>query len=241
MKKLFLVTIILTTILTSCNFSKEGTQNMSKKHSIDPNKPVIALTFDDGPNTTTTIEMLDKLEKYDVVASFFVIGNHINDDTKDVIKRAYDMGCEINNHSRTHKSMTSLTAQEIKDEVEFTDDKVYEITGERTKFFRPPYIATNDVVYDSIDMPFICGYGATDYEEKVSPQERSSKILEQISDGGIILLHDFEGNDKTVEAMDLLIPALIEQDYQFVTVSQLFDVKGVVPSQENGVIYTIVE
>ena len=140
MKKLFLVTIILTTILTSCNFSKEGTQNMSKKHSIDPNKPVIALTFDDGPNTTTTIEMLDKLEKYDVVASFFVIGNHINDDTKDVIKRAYDMGCEINNHSRTHKSMTSLTAQEIKDEVEFTDDKVMKSRANERSFSGHPIL-----------------------------------------------------------------------------------------------------
>lgn len=214
---------------------------MSKKHSIDKSKPVIALTFDDGPNMTTTVEMLDKLEKYDVVASFFVVGNHINDDTKDVIKRAYDMGCEINNHSRTHESMTALTAQEIKEEVEFTDDKVYEITGERTKFFRPPYIATNDVVYDCIDLPFISGYGSTDYEDSVSPQERSSRILEQITDGGIILLHDFEGNSKTVEAMDLLIPALIEQGYQFGTVSQLFEAKGVKPSLENGVIYTAIK
>ena len=214
---------------------------MSKKHSIDPNKPMIALTFDDGPNTTTTVEMLDKLEKYDVVASFFVIGNYIDDSTKEVIKRAYDMGCEINNHSRTHKSMTSLTAQEIKEEIEYTDNKVYEITGERTKFFRPPYIAANDIVYDSVDLPFICGIGSTDYEDDVSPHERSSVILEQISDGSIILLHDFDGNSKTVEAMDLLIPALIEQGYQFVTVSQLFEVKGIEPSLENGVIYTVVK
>lgn len=241
MKKILLSTIILILIFTSCNFSKEGTSNMDRKYSIDPSKPVIALTFDDGPNTTTTVEMLDKLEKYDVVASFFVVGNHINDATKDVIKRAYDMGCEINNHSRTHAAMTSLTGEEIKEEVKYTDDKVFEITGERTKFFRPPYIATNDTVYDSIDLPFICGYGSTDYEDNVSPQERSTKILEQITDGGIILLHDFEGNSKTVEAMDLLIPALIEQGYQFATVSQLFEVKGIEPSLENGVIYTVVK
>lgn len=237
MKKI-IITIILIFSLTGCNLNTEGNSNMN---NIDPNKPIIALTFDDGPNTTTTVEMLDKLEKYGVVASFFVIGNHINDTTEDVIKRAYDMGCEINNHSRTHTAMTSLTAEEIKEEVQYTDDKVYEITGERTKFFRPPYIATNDVVYEAIDLPFICGYGSVDYEDSVTPEERSSKILEQISDGSIILLHDFEGNSKTVEAMDLLIPALTELGYQFVTVSQLFEIKGIEPSLEKGEIYTVVK
>ena len=81
-------------------------------YKIDPNKPVIALTFDDGPNTGTTCEVLDILEKYMVRASFFVVGNNITPETEGVIKRAYDLGCEINNHSKTHSVMPDLTSGE---------------------------------------------------------------------------------------------------------------------------------
>ena len=105
----------------------------------------IALTFDDGPNATTTNDVIDKLEKYDIVASFFLIGNNINDESAKAVKRAYDLGCEINNHSRTHSNMTELSAEDIRAEFEYTDEKVYEITGEHTKFFRPPYISSDSV------------------------------------------------------------------------------------------------
>ena len=79
----------------------------------------IALTFDDGPNATTTNDVIDKLEKYDIVASFFLIGNNINDESAKAVKRAYDLGCEINNHSRTHSNMTELSAEDIRAEFEY--------------------------------------------------------------------------------------------------------------------------
>ena len=72
----------------------------------------IALTFDDGPNATTTNEVIDKLEKYGIVASFFLIGNNVNDESAKAVKRAYDLGCEIDNHSRTHSNMKELSAEE---------------------------------------------------------------------------------------------------------------------------------
>ena len=62
---------------------------------------VIALTFDDGPNVTCTPKVLDLLEKYGVKASFFLIGDNIDEQSAEVVKRAYTMGCEINNHSRS--------------------------------------------------------------------------------------------------------------------------------------------
>ena len=87
----------------------------------------------------------------------------------------------------------------------------------------------NDLMYDTVGMPFICGYGSNDWDDKVGVQERSDKVLAQIHDGSIILLHDAEGNTKTVEALDLLIPALQQDGYTLVTVSQLFEAKGVTP------------
>ncbi|MDE6727355.1 MAG: polysaccharide deacetylase family protein [Oscillospiraceae bacterium] len=188
---------------------------------------VVALTFDDGPNTTTTNEVLDVLEKHQVVASFFLIGNNINDESAKSVKRAYDLGCEINNHSKSHGYMNKMTADEIKEEFKFVDDRVFEITGERTKFFRPPYIAIGDEMWQNIDVPFISGLGCDDWNAKVTVERRVTKILSDVTDGTIILMHDAEGNSKTVEAIDQIIPELKKQGYKFTTVSGLFEAKGV--------------
>lgn len=196
----------------------------------------IALTFDDGPNATTTNEVIDKLEKYGIVASFFLVGNNVNDESAKAVKRAYDLGCEIDNHSRTHSNMTELSAEEIKTEFDYTDEKVYEITGEHTKFFRPPYIAVHQIMFDNIDVPFIAGIGANDWEDRVTAEMRARMILKQAKDGDIILLHDAEGNSMTVEALDTIIPELQKQGYKFVTVTELFSAKGIIPDMEK--VYT---
>lgn len=196
----------------------------------------IALTFDDGPNSTTTNEVIDKLEKYGIVASFFLIGNNINDESAKAVKRAYDLGCEIDNHSRTHSNMTELSAEEIQEEFKFVDDKVIEITGEHTKFFRPPYISVHQIMFDNIDVPFIAGIGANDWEDRVTAEMRAKMILKQAKDGDIILLHDAEGNSMTVEALDTIIPELQKQGYKFVTVTELFKAKGIEPDMEK--VYT---
>lgn len=200
------------------------------------NQKVIALTFDDGPNTTTTNEVLDKLEKYGVVASFFLIGDNITDESAKTVKRAYDLGCEINNHSRSHSNMTELSAEDIQAEYRYVDDKVFEITGEHTKFFRPPYIAVHQVMFDNIDVPFIAGIGASDWDDRMTAEKCAKTILKQAKDGDIILLHDMEGNSATVEALDTIIPELQAQGYKFVTVSELFEAKGITPDMEK--VYT---
>ena len=189
----------------------------------------VALTFDDGPNTTTTNEVLDVLEKHGVVASFFVVGNNINETSAKAVKRAYELGCEINNHSRTHSYMNKMSAEDIKAEYEFTDSRIFEITGERARFFRPPYIAVGDAMWESISVPFIAGLGCDDWDFNVPVDTRVSVITEGATDGTIILMHDFEHNSMTVEAIDRIIPALKERGYSFTTVSGLFEAKGITP------------
>ena len=125
---------------------------------IDPSKPVIALTFDDGPNTSATPRVLDRLEKYDVPATFFLIGNNINETSGEQVKRAYSMGCEIECHSLTHSYMDKMSAEDIRAEISETSDRIYDLVGRRPEFFRPPYIAVNRVMYDNIDMTFISGF-----------------------------------------------------------------------------------
>lgn len=207
-------------------------------YELDPSKPTIAITFDDGPNATTTMEILDVLEKYQVRASFFLIGTNINDESTKSVKRAYDLGCDIENHSKTHSYMDKMTADEVKDEVAYVNDKVKEITGTTPKFFRPPYIAVNNTMYDNIDMTFISGYGCNDWEDRVTAEYRAKYLEKKAADGVIFLLHDAEGNSKTVEALDKAIPILLEKGFQFATISELFELKGVEISGTDTNIYS---
>ncbi len=200
------------------------------------NRKLIALTFDDGPNTTTTMQVLDLIEQYGITASFYVVGNDINSESEAAMKRAVKLGCEIENHSRTHSVMSEMTAEEILAEINYTSDKIEAVTGRRPKFFRPPYIAFNQLMYDIIDLTFICGNGAEDYLDEVTPQMRYERIMEQAADGMIILLHDKEGNFRTVEALKMLIPKLLDEGYEFVTTTQLFEQNGVTP--QKNTIYT---
>lgn len=190
---------------------------------------LIALTFDDGPNTTTTCEILDILEENDAKATFFLIGRNINEESAASVKRAYDMGCEIGNHSKSHLNMPALSDEEILEEIQYVEDYVTEITGEGTKYFRAPFIDVNDKMYELIDQIFICGIGCSDYMDTVTADDRYNYLMEEAKDGQIFLFHDAAGNDMTVEAVKKAIPELKAQGYEFVTLSELFERQGETP------------
>ena len=194
-------------------------------------KKYIALTFDDGPTIGITDDVLDILEKNNAKASFFLIGNQINEETKYLIERAYKMGCSIENHSYTHPSMPSLTDEEILNEISVTTEKIISVTNDRPVFFRPPYIDFNQKMFDLIDLYFIRGYGCFDWDMSVSKEERVSKILEDTKAGNIILLHDMENNVNTVEALKEIIPILKSEGYEFVNIRELFDLYHVEPER----------
>lgn len=185
-------------------------------------KKLVALTFDDGPSVGTTDKVLDVLKENNIVASFFLIGQKITEESAYLVKRAHDMGCTMENHSKTHPGMTGLTDEEILEEISYTTNKIEEITGEKPAFFRPPYIDYDQRLFDLVDLGFICGYGCEDWLPEVSTEERTRRILEQAHPGFIILVHDMEGNTQTVEAIKKIIPALKEQGYEFVTIRDLF-------------------
>lgn len=201
----------------------------------------ISLTFDDGPNLGddhTMNDMLDLLEKNDVVGSFFLIGNKINDENAKVIKRAFDMGCDIENHSWTHPAMPELTKEEMIEEYEKCDQAIIKITGKKPEFFRPPYIAVNDLMHQVIPTPFIQGHGCKDWELEVSAEERIKMMEEGTKDGVLYLLHVMEGNINTLKALEYLIPKLKKEGYTFVTVPEMFRIKGISFQGHTGKLYT---
>ena len=195
-------------------------------------KKLVAITFDDGPNTQTTPQILDILEREGVVASFFLIGQNINDSVKSVMQRQLALGCELNNHSWSHSDMGNMNYQQCQQEIQNTSNKIYQMVGVYPKFFRPPYISTSNTMYQAIDLPFICGMTCNDWENSTSAWQRSQTVLNNVKDGDIILLHDFAGNNQTVEALSTIIQGLKDRGYAFVTVSQLFELKGINPKQE---------
>lgn len=196
---------------------------MSKKYA--------ALTFDDGPSADTTPMLLELMGKYSITASFFVCGQSINENTAPIMLRAVDMGCEINNHSNTHPPFTELSAEQMLEQVEKTAALVEKYTGARPHFFRPPFISVDQRVLETVELPFICGIGTEDWDESCSAERRYSDIMSQVKDGIIILMHDSAGNVKTVEAVSRIIPAMLSDGFEFVTVSELFRIKGVDPMQ----------
>lgn len=193
--------------------------------------PIIALTFDDGPNTVITPQVLDILEKEGIVASFFLIAQNITPESAEVVRRAQAMGCDIENHTVTHPFMDKMTVEEIRAEVDGCTEKIIEITGKAPEFFRPPFIAVSKAMYDNIDMTFICGMGCEDWVPTVTAEERAERVLANAADGQIVLLHDMQWNQNTVDALKTIIPELKKRGYDFVTVSQLFEQKGVTPQR----------
>lgn len=203
----------------------------------------ISLTFDDGPNNgddKTMNNMLDVLEKYGIKASFFLIGNKITEENTKVIKRALDMGCDIENHSWTHPAMAEMSKEDIMEEYRKCDEAIIKITGKKPEFFRPPYISVSDTMFEVIPTPSICGQGVDDWIPEVSADERYNKMLEVAKDGMMILLHVDDGNTATLEAVDRIIPVLKEQGYEFVTAPELFEIKGVKKEPGNK-LWTVVE
>lgn len=202
-----------------------------------PADKLIALTFDDGPNESVMVTVLDLLEKYDITATFFVIGNRINESNSHVIKRAYDMGCEIGNHGYSHIRMGTIPRNEMHTEIDKTQEAVKAITGEAPKLFRPPYLSTSNVLgYEIGDMPFITGISGKDGTNDTNWQQRYDAVMNNVYDGCIVLMHCYSSATETVKALEKIIPELRMQGYEFVTVSQLFSRVGYTPETGTGVL-----
>ncbi len=214
---------------------KEVVNNISNSNYqsdyIDINKKMIALTFDDGPNYNTS-KILEILNKYNVRATFFVLGSKINHNEK-IIKTMDEYGMEIGNHTYSHKLMTSMSNLDIIKEVENTSDLIYNIVGKYPNLVRPSYGSFNKKIKESINMPIIIWNIDTLDWKSHNSKKIVSRVMNKVSDGDIILMHDIYS--ATVKAVDILVPKLISEGYQLVSVSELFYYKNI--NLENGKVY----
>ena len=191
---------------------------------IDPTKPMVAITFDDGPNPKSTPRILDTLEQYGAVATFFDLGQLVNS-YPDVVQREEAIGCEVGNHSYSHKNFNVLTDEQMQEEIKNSEEAFIKVLGHKTTLFRLPYGNVNLKVKENVEYPLIkWNVDSLDWKSR-----DKNKILNKIRetknyDGKIILLHSIYGT--TADAVEVLVPELLNKGYQLVTVSELAYYKG---------------
>ncbi len=211
---------------------------------IDVEKPMICFTYDDGPYTSVTQSILDTMEKYHSVATFFVVGKRVGNGydinldkyPMGCVERAISLGCEIGNHTNSHEyDLTTLSQQGILDEVLPTEEAVKRIVPDYVmRSLRPTGGAYNSDVKAVV--PYVMYNWSVDTKDWSTrdAEETYNHVMQYIEDGDIVLMHDLYPS--TAEATARLVPELIEKGYQFVTVSELMEYKGI--QTENGQVYT---
>lgn len=180
----------------------------------------IALTFDDGPDPTYTVRILETLEKYDAKATFFMLGNRVHS-YPSIAKKVAEAGHEIGNHSWNHPSLTGITDVALQSEVKGTSDIIEAITGQPATVFRPPYGAVDDRVRESTKLPVVLWNVDTLDWEHHDPELLLEHIAEDARAGSIILMHDI--HKSTADGLDAVLENLQSQGYKFVTVSEMDD------------------
>lgn len=215
-------------------YEPELTAEERRLIQLDPNLPMIALTFDDGPFARTN-EILDILEEHNVVATFYVIGNQVERHS-DIILRAHNMGSEIANHSWSHASFDRISDEYIHTQIYLTNAIVESITGVSPTSIRPPYGRVNDnarnITRDLGMSIMLWSVDPSDYLNR-SPERIYNDVMNVLQDRDVILLHDLHA--RTVDATRLLVPSLIERGFQLVTVSELMYFSDI--TQEPGEVY----
>ena len=197
--------------------------NSDGNKNIDPNKPMVALTFDDGPHEINTSRILKALKENNGCATFFLLGQRVPTNTK-LIRQMLDQGCEIGNHSYNHKNLTKISQDELIQEIDSTQNEIYSATKQYPTLLRPPYGAYNDEIKSSSKLPLILwSIDTLDWKYK-DADKIFNETMAKVKDGDIILMHDIYTTSAT--AAERLIKELTAQGYQLVTVSEMLTARG---------------
>jgi peptidoglycan/xylan/chitin deacetylase (PgdA/CDA1 family) len=201
---------------------------------IDTSKPMVALTFDDGPGAGTS-GVLDVLEKYKARATFCVVGYMVQASPEQV-KRAVSLGSEIASHTWNHSDIRYMSASSLLSDVTRVSDAIEAAAGVRPVFLRPPYGNRNsstDATLGSAGMSVLWWSVDTEDWKTRSSYTTYSRVIAGAKDGAIILMHDSQGS--TASAMELAVPELINRGIQLVTVSEMLTYSK--PGIKPGAVY----
>jgi peptidoglycan-N-acetylglucosamine deacetylase len=193
---------------------------------VTTDQKVIALTFDDGPDSVYTPQILDLLKRYDAKATFFVIGSKV-EKNPDLTNREVYEGHELANHTYTHPRMNRISAQNLQEEIEKAQSIVHSVTGQNLNIFRPPGGVYNETVVNTAKRAgYLVVMWSWDQDTRDWSNPGVNKIVNRIISndhhGGIVLFHDSGGDrSQTVAALAQILPELKTRGYRFLTVSEL--------------------
>lgn len=192
------------------------------------NRSEVALTFDDGPDPNFTPVILDKLAKYGVKATFFLLAENI-EKWPEMARRIVTEGHIVGNHSYSHPKSTGLDMDEFKHEISKSDELLKFVSGYRPRFFRPPYGDINEE-----QLHWLTGQGIITIQWTVDTNdwrgltgaEIAKTVQGAVYPGSIVLQHNADGVplEGTVDALDLFIPQLQAKGVRFVTLPEMFGV-----------------
>ena len=199
-------------------FNDDGSYNSEKK------RPLIALTFDDGPGQYTD-KLLDCLEENNAHATFFMLGSLV-DQYPNEVKRMVELGCEIGNHSWDHANMFELDIDSVVKQFGDTDQALIDACGQASTVIRAPYGNCNDEIISAVGKPFIMwSIDSLDWSYLDVNKDYDAVMNGDLTDGSIILMHDI--HEPSVQAAIKMIPELVQKGYKLMTVSELAAAKGV--------------
>ncbi|MCD4781927.1 MAG: polysaccharide deacetylase family protein [Candidatus Omnitrophica bacterium] len=234
MKLFFLVFISFFVLGAFCVFFDQAI--LTRKGTIyrvkTKNKKVV-LTFDDGPSPVWTTKILDELKKAGIKATFFVIGHHVKK-YPEIARRIVKEGHEIGNHGYAHSVMFYYKPAEIEEEIQYTEQVIHEITGVRTKYFRPPKAWLRKSIKDKIkSMGYEIILWSLNSKDWVCFNHKDivKYISKSVRNGDILLFHDsgnvfsIEGGirTQTVKTITLLVKTLEDRGFKFVTIEELLN------------------
>ena len=200
---------------------------------LDPNKPMIALSFDDGPNAETTNQILDALEQNGGSATFFMVGQRLGySGNEKCAQRMVQLGCQLGNHTYYHDHYgEDVTA----DDIRWGIDAIKEATGYEPTAFRPTGGYISDTIKENANAPiFIWSVDTNDWKKKYRDATLLyNYVLYAAGDGDILLMHDIYST--TAQAVEWFVPELVNRGYQIVNIAELAYYKGV--TLENGEVY----
>ena len=197
-----------------------------EKDNIKEKKPLkyVALTFDDGPSSFTE-EIIDLLQKYDYNATFFVLGNKLNLNYKDILKKSIENGNEIGVHGYSHRSFTKMRQATMEEEITKTKKYIKNLTGYESTLVRPPYGNITKTIKNYNLGPYILWNNDTLDWKLRDANKISSRLINSIEDKSIILMHDTYLT--TFKALEIILPYLKENNYVVTTVSKIYELNGI--------------
>lgn len=197
------------------------------------NQKVIALTFDDGPWPKGTNDILYILKKYNVKATFFMVGRNVQN-FPDIAKQVVSQGHTVANHSWSHSYRQHSPAAAAR-EIDRTDEIIYKATGAKSVLFRPPggNLKNGLATYAANKKDALVMWSVDSQDYRASSASIIRNVMRDAGQGGVVLMHDGGGDrHRTASALPIIIKKLKEQGYQFVTLPELLDMSAKAAQQQ---------